>query len=1040
MSDRSARDLRAAVKTSGGSSVQFQRTGAEVPREAPAAGGMDNLSRSFQGFFGAVTQSVAQMRESELRTEVQQVQQENQQLALEGKAAADQGLELTDATPEQQTRNAFVFNFKNAMGERLFRNNDLEVLDKTINEWDPVKGDARAYVENYIKEKTQGMDPLVAAAYTIEAKKSTETLIQRQSVVYRQQMANLGADSYMENFTARLQSGEAITLDDLDNATTQLERTLMPVGKATEARARVNEALFKYAERNPDAEWARKLIEAKDASGVSLAERFPERVQKINDEQVRREGSVMTVDEDRDLRRIEFAIQNAKLNPDGNLQGLVQQLFAHRMEFGKGPDKFASDRWVKMQGEVAGLFKQQAGYLQFNATIEGRINGVPGAARLGADQEANWTRWVSEANKRGVPFEMQATAFAAHGYIPEAVTSNLRADLSSEKDGDRVRGFTTARKLEAAFDNNPNAFASSLGPQGLLVYRVMDNMIRSGADPQSVSDAGRRAQASGMKIDDVALGDNKPTTVKSWVDNVDSAMRSSTTTFWQRNNPFGDTPAVEVSGALRSRIEAKLRETKMVADLGYARASQSEIEKTVAQLVMADAEATYIDGKVLLTPRSADRVRMDGNAVAPSLTYTPAEIGKAVNQFKQVQGVFPGLGELARLTPSQNGQGYEVAVPNKDGIIQTLRVPLGTEFAGAKVPEIIPDYGWQPPGLEKTGFMFVPYKGYGGGAIMVYRGETAQEGAYRMSVDEANSLRGRLNAAQTEAERVEALRQQFVTTRPDGTFDEPAFQARLAEENARRRAERDARPQSRFELGYWMNKLGNEMATSLATGGFTNQTAFMRMKPIASLESEEDVMKYLENLMNNAGVSARFMPNEGNPQKAYSNQRYDFISKVEGVRYEAYDDATSRKVSSNADVTGNRTIGIGFNMERPDAKRIFRDILSIPEKDFDVYYSGKKSLSQAHVMALFNHTADEAERIVDNRLGDVADKLSKQQRLVLVSLAFNNPELVGPNLIAAIKAGKLDEAAREIRLRSNKSKNPGIQSRREAEADMFATG
>lgn len=166
----------------------------------------------------------------------------------------------------------------------------------------------------------------------------------------------------------------------------------------------------------------------------------------------------------------------------------------------------------------------------------------------------------------------------------------------------------------------------------------------------------------------------------------------------------------------------------------------------------------------------------------------------------------------------------------------------------------------------------------------------------------------------------------------------------------------------------------------------------------------------------------------------YGQRRYEFIKAEEGVRRYAYDDVTGRPVEA-AKVQGNRTIGIGFNMERPDAKAIMKDVLDIDDKTFNDIYNGRKGLNDNQVRALFDFTVQEAEQIVNTKFGDLG--LRDHQRIALVSLAFNNPSLIGPNLTRFVRGGDWESAALEIRDRSNAGKVAGIASRRQREAKMF---
>lgn len=166
----------------------------------------------------------------------------------------------------------------------------------------------------------------------------------------------------------------------------------------------------------------------------------------------------------------------------------------------------------------------------------------------------------------------------------------------------------------------------------------------------------------------------------------------------------------------------------------------------------------------------------------------------------------------------------------------------------------------------------------------------------------------------------------------------------------------------------------------------------------------------------------------GSPERikaspSYIQSRLDFLKESEGFRTTAYDDHK-----------GIVTVGIGFNMEAAGARDRWEKAL--PDVSFDKVRDGKARLNDAQVKRLFDVSVEEAEDVVDNRLGRTP--LTEHQRAALVSLAFNSPGLIGPNLTGFIKEGDLDSVVMEILFRSNRTGHKGLQNRRIEEAQMFA--
>ena len=170
------------------------------------------------------------------------------------------------------------------------------------------------------------------------------------------------------------------------------------------------------------------------------------------------------------------------------------------------------------------------------------------------------------------------------------------------------------------------------------------------------------------------------------------------------------------------------------------------------------------------------------------------------------------------------------------------------------------------------------------------------------------------------------------------------------------------------------------------------------------------------------------------PGDTYRDRRYDFLKDKEGVRYFSYDDATGKQITDITKKKGLVTVGVGFNMDRADAREVWAKAL--PYLSFDDVYAGKRQLSGGEVRRLFDFTAQEAENVVNAKLKGT--RIPEHQRLALVSLAFNNPSLLGPKLVAAVKAGDTSAALNEILHNSNRKKVKGLGTRRYHEAYVFA--
>ena len=138
------------------------------------------------------------------------------------------------------------------------------------------------------------------------------------------------------------------------------------------------------------------------------------------------------------------------------------------------------------------------------------------------------------------------------------------------------------------------------------------------------------------------------------------------------------------------------------------------------------------------------------------------------------------------------------------------------------------------------------------------------------------------------------------------------------------------------------------------------------------------------------------------------------------------------------DTKKNPTIGSGINL-RDEGNRVLLNKRGISVDDI---LEGKRIL-----------TVDENESILDenierkhNRVKEIQKdrfpdtKLNTDQEAALTSLTYNSGKLIGPNLSNYLNVGDIDEASKEIMLRSNKDRLGGVTARRLYEADLFSPG
>jgi GH24 family phage-related lysozyme (muramidase) len=150
----------------------------------------------------------------------------------------------------------------------------------------------------------------------------------------------------------------------------------------------------------------------------------------------------------------------------------------------------------------------------------------------------------------------------------------------------------------------------------------------------------------------------------------------------------------------------------------------------------------------------------------------------------------------------------------------------------------------------------------------------------------------------------------------------------------------------------------------------------------------------------------------------------DLIKPLEGQEKSVYLD--SNKIP---------TVGFGANLNSPDIPKIFE----AQGIDRDRVLSGKVSITPEQADKIMDAQLAEKRQYFDNiRKKDFPNaKLDPNQEASLMSMMYNNPQLVGPNMRKLLNENNTTEAAKEILLRSNKGGVPGIQLRRLEEAQEF---
>lgn len=202
----------------------------------------------------------------------------------------------------------------------------------------------------------------------------------------------------------------------------------------------------------------------------------------------------------------------------------------------------------------------------------------------------------------------------------------------------------------------------------------------------------------------------------------------------------------------------------------------------------------------------------------------------------------------------------------------------------------------------------------------------------------------------------------------------------------------------------------------LRVGGYVSPTEGA-IKPVTFGNNMDANLTALQNSVLNYKGPAGFDGDNAD----YKKSRYDFITAEEDYRSTAYE------------LFGVKHIANGINLDAN--KDLVMDVLNLNESQFSDIYNGKTRIDDRQGRALFERAIQDAERVVAQKLEGVP--LNASQRIALVSLAYNAPALIGPNLVKAVKAGDASAISYEILNKSNGGKIKALDARRKREHDMF---
>ena len=217
-------------------------------------------------------------------------------------------------------------------------------------------------------------------------------------------------------------------------------------------------------------------------------------------------------------------------------------------------------------------------------------------------------------------------------------------------------------------------------------------------------------------------------------------------------------------------------------------------------------------------------------------------------------------------------------------------------------------------------------------------------------------------------------------------------------------------------LTQWTSDFFAQSQQAMRAGGFLSPTENTLRHANYGNNPATGIDATMNAVFNHSGPSAY-----NTEDQMYRDMRFDFITAEESYRDRMYK------------VNGVRHIGYGMNLDAN--KDTVMEVLNLDANGWNLLSSGEMAITQQQGRALYENAVQDAERVVAQRLEGIP--LNATQRTALVSMAYNSPALIGPNLTKHLQAGDAERVSYEILNLSNGGNVPGLDNRRKREHDMF---
>ncbi len=210
--------------------------------------------------------------------------------------------------------------------------------------------------------------------------------------------------------------------------------------------------------------------------------------------------------------------------------------------------------------------------------------------------------------------------------------------------------------------------------------------------------------------------------------------------------------------------------------------------------------------------------------------------------------------------------------------------------------------------------------------------------------------------------------------------------------------------------------------------------------------TKKELNEFIHDLFHNLDLS------DSKNLELFDQYKLKYIALLEGEETKAYDDKAGPRdpykyakeiFAAGRKPRGSITVGAGFNMDRPEARDEWSNILG-KEISFDDVYRGKAKISDDQLKRLLKYAVVPREKELVNSYKEVWIGLRPNEKIAVLSAYYNGPGLVNTNTrffanlkkyIKTSDSKYLKEAALELSERSRK--DPQLIPRRKLEAKLL---